>query len=149
MLLFMIPLIVIYGVFLLPLLVIVYRADPLSDYAYTPGLAADAVGIAFIVVGRVITLWSVFSIRSANPQQDQSYALRTDGVFRWSRNPGLFGMFVFVIGLWLIAPSAIMAIGILVYLAYMDFKVRMEEDFLLNRFGELYVDYCSGTRRYL
>jgi protein-S-isoprenylcysteine O-methyltransferase Ste14 len=31
----------------------------------------------------------------------------------------------------------------------MDFKIRMEEDFLQHKFGQPYLDYCARTGRYL
>jgi protein-S-isoprenylcysteine O-methyltransferase Ste14 len=57
-------------------------------------------------------------------------------------------MYVFVAGLWLAAPSLTMLAGIVIYVVHMHFKVRMEENFLENRFGESYVAYCRRTSRY-
>jgi protein-S-isoprenylcysteine O-methyltransferase Ste14 len=102
-----------------------------------------------VVCGRVLALGAVLTIRRANSQSDDSFYLHTTGPFRWSRNPGLLGMYLFVGGLWLITPSATLLLGIVLYVAYMDFKVRMEEDFLANRFGSSYAAYRLRTGRYL
>jgi protein-S-isoprenylcysteine O-methyltransferase Ste14 len=58
-------------------------------------------------------------------------------------------MYTFVLGLWLATPSLAMLCGILVYVVHMDFKVRLEEDFLANTVGEGYRLYERRTRRYL
>ena len=149
LLLFGVPLVIIYGVFALPLVVSVMGPDPLSDYLFAPDPMATAAGIAFIVGGRLLTLWSTLTIRVDNQQQDEAFFLHTTGAFRFSRNPGLVGMFAFIGGCWLLLPSLGMGIGIGLYIAYMNVKVRMEEDFLQNRFGDDYTSYCRQTARFL
>ena len=109
----------------------------------------QAAGVVLIVLGRIVTLYSVLTIRSGNRQREESFLLHTTGLFRWSRNPGLVGMYLFIVGLWLAMPSLAMAGGIVVYVVYMDFKVHMEEDFLLNQFGQEYANYRNRTGRYL
>jgi protein-S-isoprenylcysteine O-methyltransferase Ste14 len=58
-------------------------------------------------------------------------------------------MYMFVSGLWLAAPSVAMLCGMAVYVVHMDFKVRMEEDYLGNTIGEPYRSYQQRTPRYL
>lgn len=149
LLLFGVPLVVVYGVFALPILVSVFGPDPLGDYLYVPASVAATIGIVLVVLGRLLTLWSTLTIRVNNSQQDDTNYLHTAGAFRWSRNPGLVGMFVFVIGCWLLLPSLLMALGIGMYVTYMNFKVRMEEDFLQQKFGDEYTRYCRRTARFL
>jgi protein-S-isoprenylcysteine O-methyltransferase Ste14 len=148
LLMFVVPLLVVYAVFAYPLLVAWYGADPLDDYAFTPSFATNASGVALLLAGRALALKSALTIRRDNDQAE-SFHLHTTGPFRWSRNPGLIGMYAFVAGLWLIAPSTAMLAGILVYVVHMDIRVRMEEDFLGNRFGPAYAEYRSRTGRYL
>lgn len=146
---FGLPLLLIYGVYIYPLLVLSSGPDLLGDYLFTPSGATDLLGVALVVCGRVLALASVLTIRRDNDQAGDSFRLHTAGPFRWSRNPGLLGMYWFVGGLWLLTPSATMLLGIVLYVAYMDFKVRMEEDFLVNKFGNSYVEYRLRTGRYL
>jgi protein-S-isoprenylcysteine O-methyltransferase Ste14 len=146
---FGLPLLLVYGVFAYPVLVLWSGPDLLGDYLFTPAAATEVLGAALVVCGRVLALGAVLTIRRANSQSDDSFYLHTTGPFRWSRNPGLLGMYLFVGGLWLITPSATLLLGIVLYVAYMDFKVRMEEDFLANRFGSSYAAYRLRTGRYL
>jgi protein-S-isoprenylcysteine O-methyltransferase Ste14 len=146
---FGLPLLLVYGVYTYPLLVLARGPDLLGDYLFAPGVWSDVLGVVLIVLGRALALSAVLAVRRENEQTGASFRLHTAGPFRWSRNPGLLGMYAFAGGLWFTAPSAAMAFGILVYVAYMDFKVRMEEDFLSNKFGRPYAEYRLRTGRYL
>ena len=143
------PLLVVYGIYAYPLLVGWWGADLLGDYMFQPFVITDLLGAALIVGGRALALAAVSTIRRDNEQSGSSFRVHTAGPFRWSRNPGLLGMYAFVAGLWLTSPSAAMLLGIFVYGLYMHFKVRMEEDFLAQKFGSSYVEYQLRTGRYL
>lgn len=140
------PLVAAYGVYLYPLVALWGPHDPLGDHAFQTSVVSAALALALIVIGRCITLASVVTIRGQ--AASAASPLHTSGPFRYSRNPGLVGMYVFVAGLWLAAPSLTMLAGIAIYVVHMHFKVRMEEDFLVNRFGEPYLAYCRRTSRY-
>jgi protein-S-isoprenylcysteine O-methyltransferase Ste14 len=146
---FGLPLLIVYCVYAYPLVVLFAGADLLDDYVFAPSTPTDLLGVALIVSGRALALGAVLTIRRDNDQAGDSFRLHTAGPFRWSRNPGLLGMYLFVGGLWLTAPSAAVLLGIVLYAVYMDFKVRMEEDFLTNKFGSSYADYRLRTGRYL
>lgn len=148
LLLFMLPLLVTYGVYLYPLMTLWGSRDPLGDHLITTSILSDGLAAFLIVAGRAITLASVLTIRSDGRGAADAPALYTDGPFRHSRNPGLVGMYVFVTGLWLAGPSLVMLAGMLVYFLHMDFKVRMEEDYLQNQFREAYSAYRRRTSRY-
>lgn len=146
---FGVPLLVVYAVFAYPLLVVWRGADLLGDYVFQPFVVTDLTGAALIVGGRAVALAAVVTIRRDNEQSGNSFRLHTAGPFRWSRNPGLLGMYAFVLGLWLTAPSAAMLLGIVLYVLYMHLKVCMEEDFLVRKFGNSYLAYRLRTGRYL
>lgn len=146
LLLFVLPLLAAYATFLYPLLALVGAHDPFGDHAFrTGGVSAGVAGL-LIVGGRTLTLSSVLSLRGS--AVDAPRPLRTGGLFRSSRNPGLVGMYLFAAGLWVAAPSFTILACMAVYVVYMDFKVRMEEDFLESRFGASYVEYRHRTGRY-
>jgi protein-S-isoprenylcysteine O-methyltransferase Ste14 len=149
LLLFAVPLLVVYAVYLYPLVVTFVAPDPLGDYLFQPGAPTDGLAIGLVLGGRAIAIAAALTVRRQNAQTGDSFRLHTAGVFRWSRNPGLLGMYTFVIGLWAAMPSASMLAGILFYILYMDFKVRMEEDFLNNKFGAHYTEYRLRTGRYI
>jgi protein-S-isoprenylcysteine O-methyltransferase Ste14 len=88
-------------------------------------------------------------IRKENKQKENSFKLHTKGIFHYSRNPGLDGMFVFFIGFGLIFPTLMSWIGLLFYFIYMLFRVRIEEEFLKEFFQQEYAAYCLKTKRFL
>jgi len=102
-----------------------------------------------ILIGRGISLASVWKIRQNNEQKGDSFELHTDGFFGRFRNPGLLGLYVSFLGFWLALPQPFFAFCLLVYVRYMHEKVLMEEDFLRNKFGVAYDNYYSTTNRYL
>lgn len=146
--LFILPVLVAWGVYLYPLIALLSGGDLLGDRLFATTGATNVIAAMLIVSGRAITLGSVLALRRAGTRDSRGHPI-TDGPFRYSRNPGLVGMYAFVSGLWLTVPSLTMVCGIVVYVVYMDFKVRMEEDYLGNTLGEAYLAYQRRTRRYL
>lgn len=105
--------------------------------------------VALVVAGRGISLAYIFTIRKGNKQRGDSFMLHTKGVYRMSRNPGLLGLYLSFLGFWLAMPHLLFAICLMVYVAHMHFKVRMEEDFLSHKFGAPYLHYLAQSKRYL
>jgi protein-S-isoprenylcysteine O-methyltransferase Ste14 len=146
--LFLPPLLAVYAVFLFPIPIALFDLQPPLGFAFEPHTAIRWIAIALILAGRIMTLITVASMTRADPSPDNC-SLQTSGPFRFSRNPGLAGMFMMFAGFWIALPSPIFLAGILIYVVYMDFKVRMEEDFLANRFGAEFQTYREKTSRYL
>ncbi|MEO0345808.1 MAG: methyltransferase [Pseudomonadota bacterium] len=144
---FTLPLVVVYGVFLYPLADLIWGPDVLGDQLYTPGTMITMEAAAVMIAGRLLTLGSVFALRRYAAEGHR--ALQTRSIFRWSRNPGLVGMYVMFVGFWLAMPSLAFAIGLVVYVLHMHAKVRLEEDYLGNRFGADFTHYRERTPRYL
>lgn len=144
---FVLPLVIVYGVFLYPLANILWGPDALGDHLYTPGTSTTVGAVALMIAGRALTLGSVFALRRFAAEDHR--ALQTRSIFRWSRNPGLVGMYVMFAGFWLVMPSPGFALGLVVYVLHMHAKVRLEEDYLGNRFGADFTRYRERTPRYL
>ena len=75
--------------------------------------------------------------------------LVTDGVFRWTRNPGYLGMLIALFGGALIFAFDWLLILIVPTWVILNLVVvRHEERFLQQRFGKAYLDYTKRTPRY-
>lgn len=142
-----IPMILINSYFFIPFLYFHSMAD--SFQFLKPPFGFQLLGVFFIVVGRGITFGSMLYLRIENKQKNNSFKLHTKGIFKFSRNPGLDGMFLFFIGFGLIFPTFISWIGFVCYFLYMLFRVRIEEEFLKELFKQEYIDYCLKTKRFL
>jgi hypothetical protein len=80
---------------------------------------------------------------------DHPDELVTSGVFAWSRNPIYVGLFLALVGQFLVFPNWVP----LVYLAagtwLVHRQVLREEAFMRRQYGEEYVEYCGRVRRYV
>ena len=140
---YLLPTAVCVALFLLPLLVTF--APSTRPYA-APWTAASMVwpGLSLVVVGRVITFGSVLQLRRARRLRQLP-----GGMFRWSRNPGLVGMFVMYFGLCLAVGGPWLWLGAPLYFANMHARVRLEESDLDLRFGDAWREYTCRAPRYL
>lgn len=74
--------------------------------------------------------------------------LKTNGIYRYSRNPQLVGGFLFIIGYAMLWPNWEGALWACLWLVISYLMVRGEEDHLERVFGDEYRDYCKRTHRY-
>ena len=106
-------------------------------------------GFLLALTGRAVGLFAAWVMHYDKPQSAERFSLQTKGLFSFTRNPILFGMYLTFIGLWLLYPSWEMGIGFLLFAGNMHFRVLLEEDYLSWRFGRPYQTYLAKTRRYL
>jgi protein-S-isoprenylcysteine O-methyltransferase Ste14 len=71
------------------------------------------------------------------------------GLFGVSRNPIFLGMLVMLVGLLFAIPTAATLIVTLLGFALIHIQVRLEEPFLLDKYGEAYRVYQKHVRRWL
>ena len=106
-------------------------------------------GMLLVIAGRLLTIYANLLIRKHNRQHAGSFELKTTGLFGRSRNPLLLGMYLFYAGMWVLFPTLIFAVGLVVYVLNMHFRVLLEEDFLRHHFGAPFDQYMLKARRYL
>ena len=146
-LILIVPTVIVNLFFLVPFLYFI----PNSEFFLfiKPSFWMQFLGLFFIILGRLITFGSMLYIRNENKQKENSFKLHTKGIFNYSRNPGLDGMFLFFVGYGLIFPTLFIWIGLVFYFLYMLFRVKIEEEFLKELFQQEYIDYCQKTKRFL
>ncbi len=71
------------------------------------------------------------------------------GLFGVSRNPIFLGMLVMLVGLLFAIPTAATLIVTLLGFALIHIQVRLEEPFLVDKYGEAYRVYQKRVRRWL
>lgn len=76
-------------------------------------------------------------------------SLRSQGLYRYSRNPQLVGSFLFIVGYALLWPSWMGLAWAALWPVIAHLMVRGEEEHLEQVFGDEYRDYCARTPRYL
>jgi protein-S-isoprenylcysteine O-methyltransferase Ste14 len=76
-------------------------------------------------------------------------ALRTDGPFRWVRNPIFSWMILTAAGLALLVPNTASLAGLAALVFGIELQVRLvEEPYLLRTHGEAYASWASLTGRF-
>ena len=113
-----------------------------------PNWARFGLGIPIILVSNIVVWNEVrrFGIAQTGGAQG---TLKTDGLYRYSRNPQYVADAFMIFG-WLIlsaSPNAL-AVGILAITVLMIAPFA-EEPWLREHFGREFYDYCARTRRYL
>ena len=103
-----------------------------------------SIGFLFEILG-IIALGLNFRIEL--PTDDTE--LITSGIYRIMRNPIVFGIFLLVIGSFLIVPTIIVLLICIFNVLTFNSKAIDEEKFLLRRFGEDYKNYMNEVGRYL
>jgi protein-S-isoprenylcysteine O-methyltransferase Ste14 len=118
------------------------------SWALIPG-ASQYAGLLFIVVGLLMREWAIVKLGqffSRTVQIKSEHQLITDGPYRWLRHPAYTGMiFIYLgialaIGTWL---GAVITTGLM--LAAILYRIRVEEQVLIEKFGDEYRDYMKRT----
>lgn len=130
--------------YLLPLAVILVPAWR-ATLCWTSHPAATTGGMVAIVVGRLLTFGSVLQLRA----QRRRGGGPPGGLFRWSRNPGLVGMYVGYVGLMVGYSMPLLALVLPLYLWNMHRRVRLEESQLQHTLGTTWPTYAARVPRYL
>lgn len=122
-------------------------------YSGTVHIALRIIGVVIIVLGVMTFIISVAQMKDnwrAGVQREEKTNLVTTGIYSISRNPAFFGFDLMYIGIlstffnWYLCFATIFAI-VLFHLQI----VNVEEDFLIEAFGEEYLEYKKKVFRYL
>jgi len=114
----------------------------------------DGIGIVIALLGqgyRMLTAGCADNIRRRGHQGHIGAArVIRDGMFAHSRNPLYFGNVLIIVGFVVIANNIwwyliVLPIFVVVYFAI----ILAEEEFLLQKFGSPYVEYCREVNRFL
>ena len=109
-------------------------------------------GVALCLVGILILVLSLVSFGNSfrvGIDVEQPGRLVTTGVFAVSRNPIYVGFFVFLLGQLLVSPDWVPLIYLIAATALFHRQVLREEEFMRQRYGEEFSEYCHRVRRYV
>jgi protein-S-isoprenylcysteine O-methyltransferase Ste14 len=110
------------------------------------------VGVTFCLGGLILVLSSLVSFgRSFRVGIDTDHPdkLVTTGIFRLSRNPIYVAFALVLIGQLLIFPNWILLAYLVAAVCLFHRQVLREEEYLRDRYGQEYAEYCGRVRRYL
>lgn len=113
-----------------------------------PAWMRYGLGIPIVVLSNIVVWSAVRSFGIAQTSGSEG-TLKTDGIYRYSRNPQYVADAFMILG-WLVlsASPSVLAVGILA-IAVLMIAPFAEEPWLREHFGREFDDYCARTRRYL
>ncbi|HEV3455669.1 MAG TPA: isoprenylcysteine carboxylmethyltransferase family protein, partial [Thermoanaerobaculia bacterium] len=120
-------------------------ADP---YLFPPQRAA---GASLMLAASVLAAWALAVFRSWRlaARIELGHELCTTGPFRWVRHPIYLAMDLLALGSWLWAPTATVALGVVLMALTGDLRARTEERLLCDTFGQAYETYLRQARRFV
>jgi len=125
-----------------------------------PGLAFDFTGrrmlaLVLALAGSAIVLAGVAAFArhrtTVNPHRpENSSAVVSSGIYRFTRNPMYLGMLLGLVGWTLFLANAAGALALPLFVLWMNrFQIGPEERILSARFGAAYANYRAKVRRWL
>jgi protein-S-isoprenylcysteine O-methyltransferase Ste14 len=118
------------------------RIVPHLSWFYPVGLVLTCAGLAFSVWARMY----LGSNWSSSVEVKRRHELVCSGPYRFVRHPIYTGMLAGFLGVALAMNEWRGVIAVLIVLASFLYKLRKEEQFMLETFGEVYLDYRRRTR---
>ncbi|MBU2621756.1 MAG: isoprenylcysteine carboxylmethyltransferase family protein [Proteobacteria bacterium] len=116
-----------------------------NDVFFWICVALLCIGVMFFTLA-IIKL-GTFSLRVGLAQEKTS--LRTTGIYRFSRNPMLFGLYLMALGSAIYVQNPINWILVIIALTIHHKIILAEETALSDRFAGQWVEYRSSVRRYV
>lgn len=122
-------------------------------YVGTVHIALQIIGVALTALGVLIFIISVVQMKDnwrAGVQREEKTNLITSGIYSISRNPAFLGFDLMYVGIlfsffnWYLCFATIFTV-VLFHLQI----VNVEEDFLIEAFGQEYIEYKKKVFRYL
>lgn len=113
----------------------------------------SALGIAATALGVIVFILSVMQMKDnwrAGVQKKDNTELVTDGIYSISRNPAFLGFDLMYIGILMAFFNWYLCLFTTIALLLFHLQiVNVEEDFLIERFGNEYLAYRKKVCRYL
>jgi protein-S-isoprenylcysteine O-methyltransferase Ste14 len=124
-----------------------------SPEVFTNPVTAMVIGFSITLLGqviRIITIGLVYIVRGGRNRTVYADNLVTTGIFSHCRNPLYVGNILILAGLGVASNSLIfIAIATPLFIFFYQAIVRAEENFLQNKFGQEFTDYCSRVNRWI
>jgi len=108
-------------------------------------------GLTVFIIGIIIRLVSIIQLNkefTVDVAIIKNHHLKTEGMYKYLRHPSYLGLILICSGLSIAMNSIIsfLVITIPVLLA-LSYRIKTEENILINQFGETYRDYMRKTHR--
>ena len=111
------------------------------------------IGLLISVIGLVFFILSITTMKDswrAGVSTDEKTDLVTSGIYQISRNPAFVGFDLVYIGMAIMFTNLWLYIVSMISIIMFHLQiVNVEEPFLMEVFGNEYIEYCKKVNRYL
>ena len=109
-------------------------------------------GIAIMLIGCVIGIIAQFQMGNSwriGINEKEKTELVTNRLFRYSRNPIYLGLLISFLGFFLIAPNALSLCCLVLSYPSVEIKIRLEEQYLIEKHGDEFQEYMQKVNRWM
>lgn len=112
-------------------------------------LLITLLGFLMVFCGELLRKFAMMTAKSnfthiVQSEKNDGHALVTEGIYSWTRHPSYVGWFYWSIGTQVLLANPICIVGYAIASwKFFDERVRDEEYYLMNFFGDSYLDYMS------
>ena len=112
----------------------------------------NMIGLIGLIVS-LIFFYSGFNLfksykEDPNPASDTNRLIKT-GIFAYTRNPIYLAFVLFDFSMFLVFENVmhlLSSLGLFIWINY--YVIKVEEDYLKNKFGDEFVHYCGAVKRW-
>ena len=122
----------------------------------TPYLATITTGVVggmLVLISIVFSIWAIRGQKKAGTTIDvrtPTTYLVTQGAYQFSRNPMYLGSVIFMMGIGLAFSNSWILISVPIVILILTKQIILpEEQYLKNKFGQEFSNYCSKVRRWI
>jgi protein-S-isoprenylcysteine O-methyltransferase Ste14 len=116
-------------------------------------LQVTLAGIGVIVLGAVLRWWAIFSLGwyfTFEVAVRSTQAVVQSGPYRFVRHPSYTAILIMLLGVGLVLLNwASLVVLLVTGLIGLGYRVRVEEEALVEALGQTYVDYMRHTKRFI
>ena len=119
---------------------------------FKPDEYIDIIALLFLIIGAIILFISTFKLNKDlifGLSSSGDHKLQTTGIYSISRHPFYLGFIFILFSSCLFSPHYINIAAFIGAWIIHHFIMIREEQFLISRYGEEYVDYTKRVKRYI
>ncbi len=124
--------------------------SPIFSQLFFPSYTVEFIGSFFAVVGVIGAVWARTTLGrnwSGYVTYKKDHELVTNGPYRWVRHPIYSSLLLMLIGTFIYDPTLVVIIIFPVYFGIFFWRIRKEEEIMINLFGNKYRNYMKRTKR--
>ncbi len=110
------------------------------------------IGLSFMLIGSLLAIIAQFQMGNSwrmGINKSETTDLIKHRLFKYSRNPIYLGLLISFLGFFLTIPNAISLSCIVLAYPSFEIKVRLEEQYLLEKHGSNFTNYLKSVKRWI